>query len=119
MPFLNFENGAATAGRLSARSAVDQGHRVVTRRVVQIIGALLAAASLLLLADQVILGLGLTWGAPIIAWIWWSYATPRWRAWALRRGVDPDELQRIAEAEKLVWPEGHIFERTEFRGRGE
>jgi len=60
------------------------------------------------------LGFILVIAAPFIAWIWWSYAVPRWRSWALARGVDSDELQAVAQREKLVWPRGHIFERTEF-----
>jgi hypothetical protein len=52
---------------------------------------------------------------PFVAWVWWSYATPRWRRWALGHGVDATALQRVAERELLVWPRGHVFERTEFR----
>jgi len=51
-------------------------------------------------------------------WLWWSYKIPQWREWALRQpGVTADELQRAAEAAMLVWPKGHIFEKTEFRRR--
>ena len=40
------------------------------------------------------------------AWLWWSYAVPRWRRWALRRRVDPNRLQRMGEITYLVWPRG-------------
>ena len=53
----------------------------------------------------------------VAAWPYWSFAIPRWREWALRRGADPDELQRRAQAVGLVWRRGSIFERTEFRPR--
>ena len=49
----------------------------------------------------------------IIAWPWWSFAAPRWRAWALLRGAHPDELQRWGVLTGLVWPKGWIFEKTE------
>jgi hypothetical protein len=52
------------------------------------------------------------------AWLWWSYFIPLWRAWALRRGADPNELQRLALEAQLVWPKGSFFERTEFRHNG-
>jgi hypothetical protein len=47
--------------------------------------------------------------------VYWSFAIPRWRRWALRRGAPAEELQRLAVAANLVWQKGSIFERTEFR----
>ncbi len=61
-------------------------------------------------------GLGQFFGF-VIAWPYWSFAIPRWRQWALRRGADADELQRRAQAVGLVWRRGSVFERTEFRPR--
>ena len=52
-----------------------------------------------------------------VAWVWWSWSVPRWRRWAIKQGAAPDQLQRLAAATLLVWPEGSIFERTEFRPR--
>lgn len=52
----------------------------------------------------------------ISGWLWWSYSVPRWRKWALQQpGVTPDDLQAAAEAALLVWPKGHVFEKTEFK----
>jgi hypothetical protein len=48
-----------------------------------------------------------------IAWLWWSFAVPRWRHWALSAGTDPNLLQSWAQATGLVWPRGWIFEKTE------
>ncbi len=54
----------------------------------------------------------------ISGWLWWSYTVPRWRKWALQQpGVSPDELQAAAQDVKLVYPKGHVFEKTEFRSR--
>ena len=51
----------------------------------------------------------------ILAWTWWSHSVPRWRRWALRRGANPDRLQRWAVITGLVWRKGSIFEKTEAR----
>jgi hypothetical protein len=52
----------------------------------------------------------------LAGWLWWSYATPRWRRWALGQpGVSPEELQAAAEEAMLVWPAGHFFEKTELK----
>ena len=48
-----------------------------------------------------------------LAWSWWSVIVTLWRQWATRRGVDPDELQCRGENATLLWPRGHIFEKTE------
>lgn len=49
------------------------------------------------------------------AWLWWSFTVPRWRMWALKRGVDAYELQKWGVVTGLLWPKGVIFERTELR----
>jgi len=97
---------------MSAVRAVLIGHLVVTGPVLAIIlaGGLLARA----LAGR--FGLGLMFGV-LPAWLWWSMAIPRWRTWALARGVDPTELQRIGALTGLVWPKGWIFEKTELPPR--
>jgi hypothetical protein len=52
----------------------------------------------------------------ISGWLWWSYSVPRWRKWAIQQpGVDADELQTAVEAAMQVWPQGHFFEKTEFK----
>jgi hypothetical protein len=42
---------------------------------------------------------------------------PRWREWAKRQGADEIETQLIGERSGLVWPQGSIFEKTEFHSR--
>jgi len=51
----------------------------------------------------------------VFGWTWWSFAIVRWRIWAYERVDDLDELKRCAVRAKLIWPEGHLLERTEFR----
>jgi hypothetical protein len=53
----------------------------------------------------------------VLGWLWWSLMVPRWRAWALRRNVDAAALQRLGERTFLLWKQGSMLERTEFRDR--
>jgi hypothetical protein len=91
------------------------GHLVVTLPVVAIIAAVGAVGYLTF--GPLGLGIGLIVGS-FVAWPWWSWCVPRWRAWALAHGAPGERLQRLAAATMLVWPKGSIFERTEFRGKG-
>ena len=54
----------------------------------------------------------------VLGWTWWSFSVPKWRFWALRRVGDSDRLQDLSVAVGLSWPEGHYFEKTEFRPAG-
>ena len=49
------------------------------------------------------------------AWLWWSVAVPKWRLWALQHVENWPELKRRAIASGLIWPDGHIFGKTEIR----
>ncbi len=49
----------------------------------------------------------------IVVWLWWSIVIPRWRNWAVRSGTDPETLQRWAVRTLLVYPKGHLLEKTE------
>jgi hypothetical protein len=111
--------------RLTAEVAVRWGHVVVTLPVLGIMLGLwgLAGARLrhggqlsqLSPGLQIALAVAVVIGPPATAWLWWAYAVPRWRHWALSRGADPKVLQDLAQAQGLVWPKGSFFERTEFR----
>jgi hypothetical protein len=115
---LDFDRGTDTNAPLSVFVAVRRGHAVITRPVLIIIAVVMAATWLLGRSLESIPILYATpFAGPVVAWIWWSYAIPRWREWAIGRGVNPRVLQQVAVREWLVWPEGHIFERTEFRRR--
>jgi hypothetical protein len=116
MPFPDFDRGVPTTRPLSVRAAVDRGLAVINRRVMQTMAVFFSIGlGVVFLADRPYDGFVVVLSAPFAAWVWWAYATPRWRAWAHARGVDPVELQRVAEAEQLVWPVGHFFQYTEFR----
>ncbi len=100
----------ATEG-LDAGRAVAIGHLLVTVPVLLVCGtgAVLGRAF-----GHAALGM-VVGVAP--AWLYWSFAVPRWRRWALRGGAEPERLQRLAAATGLVWPRGWIFGKTEMRVR--
>ena len=104
------KNGISSTG-IGVGKAVLIGHLVVSIPVLIImfgfafVGRIFALKFWLLF---LLLGI-------ILAWLWWSFAVPRWRRWALRRGAPADRLQKLAAATGLVWPKGWIFEKTEFK----
>jgi hypothetical protein len=51
----------------------------------------------------------------VVAWFAWSVQVPRWRVWAYRRVSDIGALKASAVSAGLIWPEGHLFQRTELR----
>ena len=58
---------------------------------------------------------GLLLSGVCLGWAWWSLMVPRWRVWAWNRVTDRVALKQAAIRAKLIWPDGHIFGRTEFR----
>ena len=54
-------------------------------------------------------------GTVVAAWLWWSWSLPRWRVWALENVEDLDAFISAAVAEQLMWPPGHLLEKTEIR----
>ena len=110
---LDFDSGLDPAQPLTAQQAVARGRQLINAPVSFImvggglLGLLVFGNSALILIPAV--------GGFIVAWLWWSYWIPRWRDWALRRGVDPSELQRAGQQARLLWPKGHFLEKTEFR----
>lgn len=53
-------------------------------------------------------------GAPIVgAWLWWSFAAPRWRIWAMRHCAEWPVVKAFAILGQCMWPDGSVFNRTE------
>ena len=53
----------------------------------------------------------------ILGWLVWSLLIPKWRIWAFEK-IDErfhSILKNEAVQAKLIWPDGHIFEKTEIR----
>ena len=51
----------------------------------------------------------------VIAWCWWALMVPRWRMWAWQRVDDLRGLRASAVRAGLIWPKGHLLEKTEMR----
>ena len=49
----------------------------------------------------------------LLAWVWWSWALPKWRLWAVKRVDDIELLFNKAIQAQLMWPAGHFFQKTE------
>ena len=104
------------APSLSAGRAVAYGLLVVNGPVlVLMLGGLWLGARLSAGAPSgTILGFAVGF---VLAWLWWSLSVPRWRAWALSRGADPERLQQLSQRAGVVWPRGSLFAKTELPPR--
>jgi hypothetical protein len=98
--------------QVSALRAVAHGHLTVTLPVV----GLIVFCGLLgwLLNGVGAFFVGLIVGSAV-AWPLWSFLVPRWRDWVEDAGLTGDDVQYLAVATYLLWPQGSLFERTEFR----
>ena len=55
----------------------------------------------------------------VIPWIYWSFMITKWRIWAFENVRNVHELKQLAIKEKLIWPDGSVFEKTEIRTSAE
>ena len=94
---------------MSIWKAIIVGHLLVNVPAVAIIIAISFLGSIVVPWPFALLG------GSLMAWVWWSFTVPRWRDWAVAKGVDRDRLQKYAVRTGLTWPKGSPFEKTEFR----
>lgn len=55
----------------------------------------------------------------VLGWLVWSFSIAKWRIWAFEK-IDEkfhNELKNEAIKAKLIWADGHIFEKTEIRNK--
>jgi len=100
--------------RVSPLRAVAHGHLTVTLPVVGVI--VLFGFIGWLLNGVGALFIGLIVGS-VVAWPFWSFLMPRWRDWVEDSGLTGNDVQRLAVLTFLLWPQGSLFERTEFKRR--
>ncbi|MDI7776180.1 hypothetical protein [Asticcacaulis sp. EMRT-3] len=108
---------------MTPQSAVRLGQLVINLPVVVIMLGVFAGEGFVLdaikltynpslpMALFLILMMGLVAMAP--AWLYWSYAVPRWKLWAYSRVPDVKALKIAAIKASLIWPDGHPLEKTE------
>jgi hypothetical protein len=108
------------APRLGIGRAILIGELVVNVPVVGLLVGIIAAVGPLLEyvfgspRVTVIMAVTIAFAA---AWSWWSFATPRWLIWAMRRVTDPLALKNAAVG-SILWPDhgwGRFFNRTQWR----
>ena len=103
--------------KVSVDKAIQRGHLMVNVPVVIVLaGSPLVAVYLNKQGE--IPGWGIGVGTAIgflLAWLVWSYTITKWRIWAYENVRNVHELKKRAIRERLIWPDGHFFERTEIK----
>ncbi len=111
-------------GSVSVGKAIWRGLLVVNGPVFALLVGPLALFALLVENHWVArqynwIGVALFPAGFVLAWLWWSFAVPRWRLWAYERVADIAALKRDAVAVGLTWPDGHVFGRTEIKSKAQ
>jgi len=102
---------------VSVYQAMRKGHRTVNYPSVAIFLGLLFATGILCVCELLPF-----WSFPIgfvvalaASWLYWAFMITRWRLWAFDEVRNVHELRKKAIKERLIWPDGSFFERTELR----
>jgi prepilin signal peptidase PulO-like enzyme (type II secretory pathway) len=105
---------SSSASRKSAFFTVSVGVCLVNLPTLPLLLApLLALQTWLSLEPPLPHLLALTIGF-VLAWLWWSLMVTWWRQWAGSRGMGQEEVQYRGQGASILWPPGHLFERTEW-----
>ena len=102
---------------VTVEQAIAKGQRMVNYPVFAIVGGMLVLTSYLVAQKFIpiwgfLLGLVIAIG---LSWLWWSFMITKWRIWEFENVRNVHELKKRASREKLIWKDGHFFERTEIR----
>lgn len=100
---------------VSVDEAISKGHKVVNFPVMAINAGVVALTVYLGVQKLIpIWGyfIGLILGF-VLSWLWWSFKIAKWRVWAFENVRNVHELKKRAIQERLIWPDGHFFEKTE------
>src|SRR5262245_40140636 len=52
---------------------------------------------------------------PPLGWLYWSFAITKWKLWAYANVDDLVSLKKVAVTAYLIWPDGGVFNKTEFK----
>jgi hypothetical protein len=77
---------------------------------------IIVASGLIMALTSLGLALSLIIGG-FLAWLYWSYNVPKWRTWAINKGVNPEQLKKWGQRTLLTWKDDSIFSKTEFHVR--
>lgn len=105
---------------LTVKQAIYIGHLMINVPIMLIFWGLTIGPVLFLsvsdIAKLFVLLLSLVL-AFVATWLYWSLMITQWRLWAFERVDNAYELMQIAVEQRLIWPAGSIFEKTEIRTR--
>lgn len=104
----------AASSSMTSRVTVFAGTIAVNLPIIPlIVGPLALLKYVFNIYDPLYSALSLVLGF-ILAWSWWSISITVWRWWANKhRGMPLEEVQWRGEEASLVWPKGHLLEKTE------
>jgi hypothetical protein len=105
------QNQPQSSSSLDPVKAVVIGHLFITVPVLIIIIASFIGGPLLYGGSRWLYLLG----GSLIAWLFWAIAIPQWRKWVVAQNTDYEKVKELAVKTGLIWKEGSIFEKTEFR----
>jgi uncharacterized membrane protein YciS (DUF1049 family) len=106
---------------VTVEQAIARGNKMVNNPTLCILILVPVAFMLLYYYDVFsawIIAVGFVLGF-LLAWLYWSVMITRWRLWAFENVRNVHELRKKAIKEKLMWPEGSMFEKTEIRSAPE
>jgi disulfide bond formation protein DsbB len=100
--------------QVTVDEAIKKGHQMVTNPVVILMFVILFLSTYLAISQDI------WWMWPVgiiscatIPWLYWSIRITQWKIWAFKNVRNVHELERRAVREKLLWPDGSIFNKTE------
>ncbi|MDJ1498417.1 hypothetical protein QNI19_36115 [Cytophagaceae bacterium DM2B3-1] len=103
---------------ITVDEAIAKGHRMVNYPVVGIIVGTIGITCYLGIQAMLpwwVFPLGFIL-AFVLGWLYWSIMITKWRLWAFENVRNVHELKKRAIREKLIWPDGSFYEKTEIRG---
>lgn len=103
---------------LTVQKAIKRGKLVLNFPVVVFVffGLCLTFYSILIIQNLWILPIGLIISL-VLPCLWWGLIVTKWRIWAFGNCRNVHELKRQAIKNKLIWPDGSRYEKTEIRTR--
>jgi hypothetical protein len=103
--------------KISVESAIRKGQRNITYPSLLIMVTIQTIIVYFAIQNyitkwQIVLGVILSIA---LAWLYWSLTITKWRIWSLENVRNIHDLKQKAIQYKLIWSDGSIFEKTEFK----
>lgn len=104
--------------KLKVEEAIRKGHQMVNYPLfpILLIGLGITLYLTVVLKNVLVFPIGFI-STFLVMWLWWSFLITKWRIWAFENCRNVHELKRRAINQKLIWPDGSRFEKTEIRSK--